>query len=244
VIDLSVLFEPSRLIFTIPMLVAFLFGGLALVGLFDFEGLDLDVDTDADVSADVDVDFDADVASGVAAESDVEAEVGVEGGGGFLQLLGLGLVPLTLTIVLLGFSFGWTGLLLTSLFGEAVSEVVGGGFSTTSVLAIPAAVAAIGVTAPLSRFFAPLFRDYGKAPRHHELIGKTAVLTTGSVDDTFGSASITMPGRGRIEISARTDPVDDAESAAMGYGDRVLIYDYDAARNVYLVAPHNSTDEA
>jgi hypothetical protein len=256
--DLSVLFEPAQLIFTIPLLISFMFGGLALVGLFEFDGFDLDMDTDvdtgADIGADVGADMSADVSpdmgadGGVATDADLDADVDMGSsetdagsGGGLLQLLGFGYVPLTLSLVLLCFSFGWTGLLLSSLFGSSVAGVVGGGVAASGVLALPALVAAGIVTAPLSRLFAPLFQDYGKAPQTYELVGKTAVLTTGSVSDTFGSASVRVPGRSPIEVSARVQDAADAD--AIGYGDRVLIYDHDAERNVYYVAPHDS-DEA
>ncbi|PEN13608.1 hypothetical protein CRI94_09885 [Longibacter salinarum] len=237
--DLSILFEPARLIFTIPMLVSFAFGALALVGLFDFDGLDLDLDADADVDLDAGVDIDADV--DLDADLDADADAG-NSGGSFLQLLGLGYVPITLSIVLLGFTFGWTGHLLTSLFGSSVAATVGSGLATTGVLAVPAVVAAVGITAPLSRLFAPLFRDYGKATQTHELVGKTAVLTTGSVSPSFGSASVRVPGRGPIDISVRVDPSDVEKADALKYGERVLIYDYDSDKGVYFVAPHASED--
>jgi hypothetical protein len=247
--DLSVLFEPARLIFTIPMLIAFAFGALALVGLFDVEALDLDLDGDADFDADIgadadfgadvgaDADFDADLGADAGADAgmDADAEAGASGGG-LLQAIGFGLVPFSLLVVLLCFSFGWTGLLLTSLFGESVAAVVGAGFATTGVLAVPAAVASMLVTAPAARLFAPLFRDYGKAVGARELVGKTAVLNTGSVSDSFGAATVRVKGRGRVEISARADSED---ADALSYGDRVLIYDYDPERNVYFVAPED-----
>jgi hypothetical protein len=254
--DLSVLFEPARLIFTIPLLISFLLGALALVGMFDFDGADLDLDTDLDTDADlgadldvdagfdadVDADVDADLDADLDADADIDADSDASSGGGLLQLLGFGYVPLTLSIVLLCFSFGWTGLLLSTFFGDPVAGVVGGGFATTGVLALPAFVAAAAITAPLSRLFAPLFRDYGKATKTRELVGKTAVLTTGSVTSSFGSASVRVPGRGPVEVSVRTDPTDGDMSDQINYGDRVLIYDHDPERNIYFVAPHTPDD--
>lgn len=244
--DLSVLFEPAQLIFTIPLLISFMFGGLALVGLFEFDGFDIDMDTDMDAGADIGADVGADMGAdgGIATDADVDADVDMDadadtgsGGGGLFQLLGFGYVPLTLSLVLLCFSFGWTGLLLSSLFGSSVAGVVGGGVAASGVLAVPALLAAGIVTAPLSRLFAPLFQDYGKATKTYELVGKTAVLTTGSVSETFGSVSVRVPGRSPIEVSARVQEEADAE--AISYGDRVLIYDHDAEKNVYYVAPHD-----
>ena len=243
--NLSVLFEPAQLVFTIPLLISFMFGGLALIGLFEFDGFDVDMDTDADVdlaadmSADVGADMDVD--AGIATEADADADVEMDGdagsGGGLFQLLGFGYVPMTLSLVLLCFSFGWSGLLLSSLFGSSVAGMVGGGMAASGVLAVPALLAAGLVTAPLSRLLAPLFQDYGKATKTYELVGKTAVLTTGSVSTTFGSASVRVSGRSPIEVSARVQDSDDADT--LTYGDRVLIYDHDAEKNVYYVAPHD-----
>jgi hypothetical protein len=256
--DLSVLFEPAQLIFTIPLLISFMFGGLALIGLFEFDGFDIDMDTDvdvgpgvgADLGADADIGTNADTGAdgGVATDADVDADVDMDAdaeadagsGGGLLQLLGFGYVPFTLSLVLLCFSFGWTGLLLSSLFGASVAGVVGGGVAASVVLALPAFLAAGIVTAPLSRFLAPLFQDYGKATKTYELVGKTGVLTTGSVSETFGSASVRVPGRSPIEVSARVQ--DSADAEAIRYGDPVLIYDHDAEKNVYYVTPHDPDD--
>ena len=42
----------------------------------------------------------------------------------------------------------------------------------------------------------------------------------------------------RIEIAARCDP----EDGELHYGDRVLIIDYDAQKNIYQIAPHEDDD--
>lgn len=217
------LFDPTLLLFTIPLLFSFALGALSLLGIFDLEALDVDVDGDADVGG-PDADFDAD------ADADANS-----GGGGVLSLLGLGLIPLSLFLVIFCFSFGWIGLLLINLFGTGVASVVGTGGVVSLVLALPAFAGAAVVTGPTARLLQPLFQDYGEAKGAHELVGSVGVLSTGKVTPTFGSASVTLPGRGRIEVSVRADE-DDADDD-VGYGDRVLLYDYDPKKNVYLVAP-------
>jgi len=217
--NVTALFEPALLIFTIPLLLAFAFSGLALLGLFDVDGFDLDLDLDADV--------------------DLDADADVSGGGG-LQALGLGMIPLSLFLVVFCFSFGWIGLLLVNLLGSVVSSMVGPGLATSLVLAIPAAGAAVLITAPTARLLQPLFRDYGIAAGANELVDTVGVLSTQRVTPTFGSATVRMKGRGRVEVSVRAAEHDNGLD--LDYGDRVLLYDYDPERNFYYVAPLNDND--
>lgn len=222
--DVTALFEPALLIFTIPLLLACAFSGLALLGLFDLDGFDVDLDLGTEVDLDTDMDLDADADAG---------------GGGVLQTLGLGMIPLSLFLILFCFSFGWVGLLLVSLLGSAVSSMVGTGLTTALVLALPAGAAAVLVTAPTARLLQPLFQDYGIAKGATELVGTVGVLSTQRVTSTFGSATVRMKGRGRVEVSVRADDNDDND---LDYGDRVLLYDYDPERNLYYVAPLNDND--
>lgn len=204
--NVTALLEPALLVFTFPLLLAFAFGALALLGLFDLGGFDVDLDLEADAA-----------------------------GGGVLQTLGLGLIPLSLFLVLFCFSFGWIGLLLVSLAGPAVAAVVGPGIATSLLLAVPAGAAAVLVTAPTARLLQPLFQDYGIAAGANALVGTVGVLSTQRVTPTFGSATVRMKGRGRVEVSVRTAERDGPLD--LSYGDRVLLYDYDSARNLYYVAP-------
>ncbi len=203
---INTLFEPTLLVFTVPVLLAVLFWLLAIVGMFDFEAFDLDLDFDGDV--DVDVDLDADVA----------------GGGGFLQLLGLGMIPFSLMFTLLLFFFGWSGIALHAL--------TGGG---SNLLFIPIALlAGLGISAGAARLLHPLFKDYGQATGARALVGKVAILKSSTVSPTFGSAEVNVDGD-RFEIAVRSD----TEANTLAYGSRVLIYDYDEQRRLYLVAAHD-----
>ena len=70
-----------------------------------------------------------------------------------------------------------------------------------------------------------------------ELIGKVASLNSSTASATFGSAIVKVEGD-RIEIAARCDP----EDGTPRYGDRVLIIDYDAQKNIYQIAPYKEND--
>jgi membrane protein implicated in regulation of membrane protease activity len=205
---IDALFESAVLVFTVPMLLAVLFWLLALIGLFDFEAFDFDLDTDLDVETDL--------------------------SGSVLHAFGLGLIPFSLMLTILLFVFGFTGLALHTLLGDTL----GWGAGTATLVFVPVALmTALAVGAGAGRLLHPLFRDHGTATTAHDLVGKIAVLTSGSVSPTFGAASVQMDGA-LIEIAARTE----SDANGLGYGDRVLLIDYDPACNLYLVAPFDGED--
>jgi hypothetical protein len=228
----SGLFESHRLLFTIPLLFALFLGSLSVLGLFDLEAVDLDLGFDTDVDLGVDADLDADLDADV--DPDVEA-----GGGGVLQLLGLGMIPFSLLLIVLCFSFGWLGLLLEFLLLKPVSSWVGVGWGLTLSVAPLALIGALLVTAPTARMLHPLFKDYGRAKDVHHLLGKRATLTSGSVSTTFGSASAQLDHGQPVDISVRTTE----DENDLGYGDNVLIFDYDAENDLYYVAPLSEDEE-
>lgn len=221
----SALFESHRLVFTVPLLFSLALGSLSIFGLFDLEALDLDLGVGAD--ADLDLDVGADV------EADVDPDV--EAGGGVLEALGLGMIPFSLLLILLSFSFGWLGLALEFVLAAPVSAWVGGGWGLSLVLTPPALAGALVVTAPLARLLHPLFKDYGRARSEHDLVGRPATLTSGSVSPTFGEASVRLDRGIPVDVSVRTPDADhDLE-----HGDTVLLFDYDPDARVYFVAPYS-----
>lgn len=164
---------------------------------------------------------------------DLDAEAELDGGGA-LHALGLGLIPFSLMLTFLLFVFGFTGIALHTLLVSALDWSAG----TATLAVLPVAlIAALAVGVVVGRLLHPLFRDHGAATMANDLVGKVATLTSGSVSTTFGAATVRMDGD-RIEIAARTE----TDTNDLGYGDRVLLLDYDAAHNLYLVAPFDDED--
>ena len=229
----AALFEAHRLVFTIPLLFALFLGSLSILGLFDFEALDLDLDVggEPDIDVDIDADLDADLNPDV--DPDVEA-----GGGGILQLLGLGMIPFSLLLILLCFSFGWLGLAIEYALPKSTLSWIGKGWALTGFVSPLALLGALLVTSPLARLLHPLFKDYGRAKDVHDLLGKQATLTTGSVSPTFGAASVRLEHGQTIDISVRTPN----EENDLGYGDAVVIFDYNTENDLYYVAPLSDED--
>ena len=205
----TLLFEPALLPFTIPLLFALVLWGLAALGLFDFDGFDADVDLDAD------------------------ADLDVEGAGsGLLQLLGVGAVPLSLVLTLLLFLFGFFGIALHGLLGDALAARSWSRWGMDVLFGPVALVGAVAGTALLARPLGGLFQDHGRAHGASSLVGKIAVLKSGTVSPAFGTAVVRVDGD-LVEVSARSEGTENG----LGYGDRVVIFDYDAEKNLYYVAP-------
>ncbi|HMB91073.1 MAG TPA: hypothetical protein VKP65_09520 [Rhodothermales bacterium] len=206
----AALFDTTLLVFTIPALLAVVLWVLALIGLFDFEALDIDLDVDA---PDVEIDLDA--------------GADLAGGGGLLQVLGVGMIPFSLLLTVALFIFGWSGIMLHSLTGE----ILGWNGLALNLLFIPLAlVIALAVTAGAARVLRPLFRDYGKAHAAADLVGKIALVKSNTVTSTFGSAVVRLGGD-HIEIATRSMP----GQPDLQYGTQVVIFDYDAEKNLYYV---------
>jgi len=221
----STLFESHRLVFTVPLFFSLALGSLSIFGLFDLEALDLDLGMGAD--ADLDLDAGADV--------DADLDPDVEAGGGVLEALGLGMIPFSLLLILLCFSFGWLGLALEFLLAGWLPAGGGGGWGLSLVLTLPALAGAVVVTAPLARLLHPLFKDYGRARSEHDLVGRPATLTSGTVSPTFGEATVPSDHGVPVDISVRTPEADHD----LDRGDTVLIFDYDPDARVYFVAPYS-----
>lgn len=150
-------------------------------------------------------------------------------GEGLLDVLGLGGVPLTVAGSALTFT-GWSASLLgmhwlSPYFPEMLPDVL----LKTGVF-----VGATGVAWVLSslavRPLRPIFR-FRHAPTRQTLMGKVCVIESGSVDGRYGQATLQDGGAGlRLHVVCdRKNP--------LKRGDRALIIDFDAKREVYEVEP-------
>lgn len=133
-------------------------------------------------------------------------------------------VPLVLALSILLFVFGWTGLALRFWAGLPLVVSIAG-----------AAVGGLGLTRLAGRALAPLFAT-ASAPSGTRLVGRVGVVSSETVSDDFGTATVRVDGT-RIDVPVRlAAPV--PREAAPAYGSRVLLFEYDGARGVYVAAPH------
>lgn len=160
---------------------------------------------------------------GAEALKGIKVEAGADGG--FWSALGLGAVPITITVSLI-LLVGWCGSLLGMHYGAAA---LGGGWLPFVVLPVVLIVGVL-VTSVLVRPLAPLFAiKEGKTNRDY--VGHTCTISTGRVDDGFGQATVEDGGTVLV-IAVRCD-----RAGTLARGDRALIIDFDDARQAYLVEP-------
>lgn len=154
------------------------------------------------------------------AGGDVDADVD---GGGLWHGLGLGDVPVTISVSLITMT-AWCGSLL------GMHYVAGTAGWWGAVVLVLAVVIALPIAALLIRPIAPVFAvKEGKS--NADYIGHACTITTGSVDDRFGQATIEDGGTVLI-IAVRCD-----QPGKLARGDRALIIEFDRERQAYLVEP-------
>ncbi len=199
----------------------------ALDGIFDF-AFDADIDHDVDLDHDLDLDHDADLSTHV-----VEPGFFVS----MLGFVGVGKVPVTLIVTVLMFLQGILGLVFNYyLFNEfslsqALNWLVGiAGFVLTFFVALYS-------TAYIMRPLYPFFQDYGKAEKSANLVGKAASITSGKATLNFGQAKIKLDDGDSVEVTVRC-----TEGFEAKYGERVLVVDYDAEKNIYYIAPYQAIE--
>jgi hypothetical protein len=142
--------------------------------------------------------------------------------GGLLTLLGVGKIPVTITMSVAAL-FGWTicalacvalapGLWLTQ-GGIFLGSIVGG--LLTAALALR----------PVSRAFDD------KPTRSRDAVGQVCVITSGKVDATFGTATVADGGAG-LNVLVRCEKPNQLKK-----GERAVVVDFDAEKNVYEIEP-------
>lgn len=181
---------------------------MAIAGVVDLDIFDIDVDMDADAGS-------------------------VGGVAGLLSTLGLTGVPIMISLsilVLLAWILSFLGqYLLFPLAGTMF-----GGLSIvlltlmSVVLFIGVLVLSVPITAAIVKPMAPMFVSHG-AVTNKDFLGYTCEITTGSVTEKFGQASIDDHGAGLL-VSVRA-----SEPNSFKKGDRAVIISYDATGGVYQI---------
>lgn len=148
-------------------------------------------------------------------------------GGGLMKLMGLSSVPITisLSVVLLA---GWAGSLLVMHYGAESLAGLGRWLPLVvlpSVLIVALIVTSFAVR-PLGKVF-----EVTEGKFNRDYIGHSCTLTTGRVDASFGQATIEDGGTVLV-IAVRCD-----QDNKLVRGDRVLVIDFDSAREAYVVEP-------
>lgn len=148
--------------------------------------------------------------------------------GSFLDVLGFGGVPTTVSVSFVVF-LSWllslgVGHPLQARLGAWPAALVSGGLAVLC-LGLGGVLAGLAVR-PLRPLFA-----VQQAPRRAELIGRVCVIASGRVDGRFGHATFEDGGAGLI-LNVVCD-----KANGFKRGDQGLILSYDSARDAYEVEP-------
>lgn len=158
-------------------------------------------------------------------DADADADGDADGGhGGVWHGLGLGTVPLTISISMI-LLVCWVGNLLVMHYGlpEAAGWLRGLMLVVTLLVALP-------IAAILVKPFAPVFRmQEGK--KNADYVGHVCTITTGHVDAKFGDAKVNDGGT-VLNIQVRCDA-----PGKLARGDKALIIEFDTERQAFLVEP-------
>lgn len=217
--------EFPTVVFTIALGVVLVYWLFVLIG-----ALDIDLLGGADVDMDVDLGGAAKgvgelitggaKAGGEALHADGDADVD---GGGLWSGLGLGAVPVTISVSLIVLA-AWCGSLIGAHW---IAGPVGW---QRGLVLVAALVLALPLAALLVRPLAPVFAvREGKS--NADYVGHGCTVTTGRVDDGFGQATV-EDGGNVLVIQVRCD-----RPGRLARGDRALIIDFDPARQAYVVEP-------
>ena len=229
-------------VFTALLGIVFVYWLFVILGALDIDMVDVGGDLDGvgegalDGVAEGSIDAAAEGLQGAADTIDGAAEsagVGAEGipgeNGlseglsllGFMSWLGLRNAPLTVVLSLVVL-LSWGASVLGMRY---FSASMGSGPMAALTVAFAAVMISLPITGLLSRPLGPLFHTR-EAEARRDLVGRTCVIETGSVDEKFGVATVHEDGRWpRIEVRSR-DP------NALRRGAEALIVAYD---------PHDET---
>jgi hypothetical protein len=154
---------------------------------------------------------------------DVDADGGDVDGGGVWHSLGLGVVPLTISLSVI-IVVCWCASLLSTTY---IAGDSGWGRAILFPLVI---IVAFPIASLLVRPLAPVFKiKEGKF--NADYVGSICVVTTNTVDNVFGFANI-EDGHSFVQISVRCD-----KPGALARGDKALIIEFDPSRRTFIVEP-------
>lgn len=145
---------------------------------------------------------------------------------GMFARLGLGGAPVMLVVALVTF-FGWTiTYFVHLLFLQHAGAVLrlGAGTGVALVVLVPGAAISALVLRPIRRLLLKL-----RPVEQASILGRAGVIASPHADDSTGRATVDDGGAGLI-LQVRTAP-----GVTLTRGERVLLVDYDAARNLYHV---------
>lgn len=236
---MDLIFSPTLLWFSVPLVIVLLYTFLQVALLAFGMTIEFETDADVDIDHDVDVDIDHDVDLHLDLDVEVDHDVDLEHGGGghhsfsadllrFLAPLGVGQVPLSVVAQAWALSWGVSG--VAASFG--LKAALGGVFLPW----FPAAtlpLATVGAwfgTQRLTRLVRGLFRVSGQAERMQDLVGRVGRVTSLKVDAEYGEVCLEVNGAPNyVYVKSRGESIERDSN--------VVVVEYDVDAHRIVVAP-------
>ncbi|MBA3683863.1 MAG: DUF1449 family protein [Planctomycetes bacterium] len=156
-------------------------------------------------------------------------EVGDLGHHGALDFLSIGKVPLTLLLTLF-LLIAWSLSMSAELSLRAPLSSILPSWAYATIAGAGATIAALFGTAAAARPLRKLF-TLDTVHAHQALVGRQATITSGQVDERFGTASIATDGPDiLLNVICAT-------GMRLARGEQAVVVEHDAERDLYLVAP-------
>jgi len=214
-------------VFTIALGIALVYWLFVLLGALDIDllgGPDVDVDVSGAAKGIGEALTGGAKAGGEAVKLDFDGDV--DGDGGVWSGLGLGDVPMTITVSII-LLCSWCGTLLIMYY---LVPAVGLGSWFPPLLLPGMLLVSLPLTAVLIRPLVPIFKiTEGKS--NDDYVGHTCTISTGSVDENFGQATVEDGGTVLV-IPVRSD-----RPGKLARNDKALIIEFDPERQAYVVEP-------
>jgi hypothetical protein len=153
-------------------------------------------------------------------------------GGGVTDTLGIGGVPLMI-VLSMWITLSW----LLAMIGTILLGAFGAGGVVGVLLGIAVLlVALLGGLLGTRLVVVPIRRALPAAaePTRSDFVGRTCVIRTGTVTETFGQAEITSDDGSSAIIQVRR-PAEMSDRGPLRSGSQALIFDYDAGREIFWV---------
>jgi membrane protein implicated in regulation of membrane protease activity len=190
---------------------------------------DLDLDTGVDLDADIDLDADVDLDVDLDTDADVDVGDGLSAWGDFLAFIGLGQAPLTLVLLLLFLTFGFTGWVLNSAVISILGSYPGIALGGTLPLSM---LSSVLITSRLSRLLNRITPSVSTtAMSRKQLVGHRGTVVSAQVTGRYGQVRVKDRSGASLTLFARIE----GDTAPIKRDQEVVIVAYDEAEHTYTV---------
>lgn len=222
---LELAFTGANLVPAVLGAISIIYWLLVLIGLFDFQSMDVEADVHADAHVDVHADAHADVQADAHADADTSISDAGMGLKGILTFFNLGKVPLMLILSFVAL-FWWLGSI-------ALNYYLGLPLWLGLVLHLPLFIGSLLVSKFFTAPFGKLFEKMNQFAQPLNAVGMVGEITIEFQGDQIGQMRV-MGEDGWVNLSAKAP-----NNGKYLRGDKVVVTEFIQDQNYYLIEPLN-----